>query len=192
MSALAAPVAFVLSLLSAQANLGSGTTRPAAADDGWRVYRNDHLDFEMEYPGTWTVRSTEPHGNLVEFIPPASEKKSGEVVFGPVQPIREAWFRDFDQWVGKYQHDLSVSGSRLRSRKSIAVAGYPARRVTYEDRLPGMNPRTIVDFLIGVPDGPQSLVYRLFYVTDASRGAGQRDDAIYQRMLSSLKILRPR
>jgi hypothetical protein len=146
----------------------------------------------VEFPAGWTVSSTEPHGNLVDFTPPASEEKLSEVSFGPVQPIRSAWFSDFDRWVSQYERDLSISGSRLRSRQSLTVAGFPAMRVTHESRLPGMSPRTVVDFLIGVPEAPEGLVYRFFYVTDVSRGAGPRDDAIYQRMLSSLKILRER
>lgn len=178
--------------VTAQSNLGSGTTTPLAGDSGWLLYRNDRLLFEMQYPATWTVRSTEPYGDVVAFTPPASEKTPGQVVFGPVQPIRDAWFSDFDAFVRTYQRDLTRAGSRPLSRRPVTVDGNRAARLTYEYRVGRMSPQVIVDYLIGVRGSPEGIVYCFSYTLDAGPSAGKTDDEVHRRMLSSLKIREPR
>jgi hypothetical protein len=178
--------------VDAQSNLGSGTTTPVAGDSGWQLYKNDHLLFQIEYPATWTVRSTEPYGDQVEFSPPKSDKTLREVVFGPVQPISYAWYSDFDEYVRGYERDTRRSGSRVLSRKLMSVDGNPAARLTYEYRVGRMTPQLLVDFLIGVRGTPEGIVYRFFYTTDVQLPADKNDDPVYLRMLSSLKILPPR
>ncbi len=143
----------------------------------------------MEFPETWTVRSTEPYGDIVEFNPPEGEKTLRQVAFGRVQPISSAWFSDFNKFVRSYERDTTAVGDRLLSRTAMVVDGHPAVRLTYENRLlQGMLPRIVVDFLIGVSDTPEGIVYRFFYITDKSRAAGRNDDAVYRRMLASLRI----
>ncbi len=170
----------------AQSNPGSATIAPVRDAPDWRLYKNDRLRFEMQFPATWTTRSA---GDMVEFTPPDAEKKLSEVWFGPVQPVREAWFHDFDQFARTYEHDMRVSGSRILSRRPMVIGGYRALRLAYEDPHSASGRPIVVDFLIGVPGSSQGLAYRLFYVGGSD--AAQNDDPIYRRMLSSLKI-RPR
>ncbi len=172
-------------LAAPRAQSAAGAITPVSGDSRWQSYSDASRGFDVQFPATWTARAA---GDLVEFAPPANEKKLTEVWFGPVQPVRSAWFHDFEQFTRTYEQDARRAGSRILSRTRMVVAGYPAMRLAYEDALPAGRP-VVVDFVIGVPVGNQGLAYRLFYATDA--GASRRDDAVYRRMLSSLKI-RPR
>lgn len=174
--------------LAAQSSPGSGIISAIPGDDRWSLYRNDHLEFQVEYPKTWTVHSTEPHANLVLFTPPSTAHGISEFSFGLVQPIRDASFRDFASWTRNYKGQLTASGAVIRTERRLEVSGHQALRLTYLDGLPGQTKSTVIDVLIGVPGTLEGRVFRFSYDPPrVSRDAAQHD-AIYRRILSSLKI----
>jgi hypothetical protein len=166
--------------------LGSGRVTERPQDPDWQTYRNDRIGFEVQYPSRWTVVSGEPHYFVVTFNPPSGDETAGFSV-GLVQPIRNSWFLDFNQWLGEWKAALADSGSTLLSEEPLTVSGYPALRLTYNYDLFDVK-RTAIDVAIGVTGRSGGQVFTVAYQPSGGARDEQEHRRLYERVTSTLKI----
>lgn len=156
-----------------------------SGDERWDSYKNDRVGFQLEYPKAWTIVD-EPYASSIRFSPPAEDGRFSGFTIGPAEPIRDSWFTDFNAWVRTFKRRLAASGARIMREERLTVSSSPAIRLGYKAGLPGAP--ELVDILIGVQGRPYGQVFRFVYAPPASVRHRQTQEALFGRILSTLRI----